>query len=165
MRLARTALLFFALACASARPLPDREQLARVALPKLGNGTMALADLRGRVVLLDFWATWCEPCKEALPFYVELQRELAARGFTVAAVSVDSGDDESVRRYFFASGGPQLLILRDRDGQLAERLGVQIMPTSFLLDRTGSARFRLEGFSAGDRETIRSRILSLLENR
>lgn len=164
MRLARTTLLFFALACASARPLPDREQLARVALPKLGNGTTALADLRGRVVLLDFWATWCEPCKEALPFYVELQRELAGRGFTVAAVSVDSGDDESVRRYFGA-GGPQLLILRDRDGQLAERLGVQTMPTSFLLDRSGEAQFRLEGFSAGDRETIRSRILSLLEKR
>ena len=157
-------LVFFALACASARPLPDREQLARVALPKLGGGTMALAELRGRVVLLDFWATWCEPCKKALPFYLELQRELDARGFTVAAVSIDSGDDQGVRGYF-AAGGPQLLILRDRDGQLAERLGVQTMPTSFLLDRSGVARFRLEGFSAGDRETIRSRILSLLENR
>ena len=150
-----------ACACASPRPLPERAVLAGLAWPALQGGKVSLAGLRGHVVLLDFWATWCEPCKEALPFYAELQRELGGRGFRVAAVSVDS-DESSVRRYLSGSA-LALLVLRDPDGELAERLGVRMMPTSFLLDRAGEPRFRQEGFSPADREAIRARLVKLLD--
>jgi len=153
--------LLLACACAPSRPLPDRSVLAGVSLARLDGGKSALADLRGRVVLLDFWATWCDPCKEALPFYAQLQRELGDRGFTVAAVSVDA-EDAPVQQYF-AGSPPAFLVLRDPDGELAQRVGVATMPTSFLLDRTGAPQFRHQGFTAADREAIRARVLSLLD--
>lgn len=152
--------LLLACACASSRPLPDRNTVAGVSLARLGGGRSTIADLRGRVLLLDFWATWCEPCKEALPFYAQLQRELGDRGLTVAAVSVDA-DDAPVQQYF-AKAPPPFLVLRDPDGELAQRMGVSIMPTSFLLDRAGEPRFRQQGFTLADQETIRARVLSLL---
>ena len=153
--------LLLACSCASSRPLPDRAALAGVSLAKLDGGSSPIADLRGRVVLLDFWATWCEPCKEALPFYAQLQRELGERGFTVAAVSVDA-DDAPVRQYF-AGSPPPFLVLRDPDGDVAQRMGVSVMPTSFLLDRAGEPKFRNQGFTAADQQAIRARVLSLLD--
>ena len=154
------AFLLLASACSSARPLPDARATSAIEAPALDGRTVRLGDLRGKVVLLDFWATWCEPCREALPFYADLQRELGERGFAVVAVSIDSSTDP-VRRYFGAAGAP-FLVLRDPDGALAERLSVRIMPTSYLLDRSGAARYRQEGFSPKDRDTLRARILSLL---
>jgi cytochrome c biogenesis protein CcmG, thiol:disulfide interchange protein DsbE len=156
-------LLVAALACgcASARPLPDAATLSVLQAQTLEGRTLRLGELRGKVVLLDFWATWCVPCRESLPFYAELQRELGARGLQVVAVSVDSST-EPVRSYF-GTASPPFLVVRDPDGGgLADRLGVRVMPTSFLVDRSGAARFRQEGFSSGDRESLRARILSLL---
>jgi thiol-disulfide isomerase/thioredoxin len=147
--------------CASARPIPDAATTGALQATTLDGRVVRLGELRGKVVLLDFWATWCVPCRESLPFYAELQRELGPRGLQVVAVSVDSGTDE-VRRYF-GSAGPPFLVLRDPDGAtLAERLSVRVMPTSFLIDRSGATRYRQEGFSPADRDPLRSRIFSLL---
>jgi thiol-disulfide isomerase/thioredoxin len=119
-----------------------------------------IEDLRGRVVLLDFWATWCEPCRESLPFYADLQRELGPQGLTIAAVSIDA-DDDPVRDYFKMP--PAFLVLRDPDSSIAERLGVSIMPTSFLIDRSGVTREKMQGFKPEERESIRARVLALLQ--
>jgi thiol-disulfide isomerase/thioredoxin len=151
------------LACSSAHPLPDANATSSLEAHAMDGRAVRLGELRGKVVLLDFWATWCEPCRQSLPIYAELQRELGDQGFAVAAVSVDSSSDP-VRSYFGAAG-PPFLVLRDPDGALAERLSVRTMPTSYLLDRSGAARFRQEGFSPDDRELLRSRIVALLAER
>jgi cytochrome c biogenesis protein CcmG, thiol:disulfide interchange protein DsbE len=161
MRAFETGLIVLvASACSSARPLPDAAAISALQAPALDGKTVRLADLRGKVVLLDFWATWCVPCRESLPFYAGLQRELGGRGLVVVAVSVDSSIDP-VRSYF-GPEGPPFVVLLDPDGAIAGRLSLRFMPTSYLLDRTGAARFRQEGFSPDDRESLRSRILSLL---
>jgi len=145
--------------CAGAR-VPAEEAIAGLSLRSLDGGRTQLTEQRGRVVLLDFWATWCQPCRVALPFYRALDAELRSRGLSVLAVSVDKGDAE-VRDFLRAEPLP-FPVLRDPDGAAAEGLGVSLMPTSFLLDRAGRARFRREGFRAEDGPALRAQILQLL---
>lgn len=116
-------------------------------LPRYPGGEpFDLASERGNVVLLDVWATWCEPCLEALPMYGALQKQYAARGLKVYAVNVD--DDEGELGPFLARTGVTLPVLRDPGVALSERLlKVRVMPTSFLLDREGRVRHVHEGFA------------------
>jgi cytochrome c biogenesis protein CcmG, thiol:disulfide interchange protein DsbE len=158
----RWSLLFFlaVASCSGSRPVPSGARLEDVSARGLDGKTVRIADLRGRVVLLDFWATWCEPCRESLPFYADLQKDLGPQGLTVAAISIDD-DDDPVRSYFKTP--PPFLVLRDPEGQIAERMGVSTMPTSFLLDRAGVVRQKLEGFQSEERDAVRARILALLQ--
>lgn len=104
----------------------------------------ALESDRGSVVLLDVWATWCEPCRAGLPLYARLGQELGARGLKVYALSVD--EDTRAIGKFLADTGATLPVLHDPDALVAERLlGVQQMPTTFLIDRKGVVRRVHEG--------------------
>ena len=121
---------------------------------------MRLAELRGQVVLLDFWATWCEPCKLSLPFYARLLREREGRGFSVVAASTDASD-EVVRKYLARAPLP-FAMARDPEGSVADGLGAVLIPTTFLLDRRGRVRFRHQGFSQADEDPIRAELAALL---
>jgi thiol-disulfide isomerase/thioredoxin len=116
---------------------------------------------RGNVVLLDVWATWCEPCKDSLPVYQRLAEQYASRGLRVYAINVD----EDVRQVepFLAETGVKIPVLLDTGAQFAESvLRVSVMPSSFLLDRRGEIRHVHEGFSPGLEETVRREIDALL---
>ena len=98
------------------------------------------------MVLLDVWATWCEPCREALPAYEKLLQRYAPQGLKVYALNVDK--DRADVAAFVTQTGLRLPVLLDPDAALAEgRLGVSLMPTTFLLDRAGKIRFRHEGWA------------------
>lgn len=114
----------------------------------------------GKVVLLDFWAAWCEPCKVALPLYRKLYGELRARGFEVVAVSEDDGD-EAVRAFLAREPLP-FPVLRDPGGALAESLSVVELPTSFVLGRDGRVRARHNGFVASVEPALRRELEALL---
>jgi thiol-disulfide isomerase/thioredoxin len=110
-----------------------------------GGEPWRLADERGAVVLLDVWATWCEPCREALPAYAALRDRYAARGLKVYAVSVDA-EPSQIAAFLLEAKAP-LPVLLDPEGAAAEAvLGVKLMPTSFLVDRAGVIRHVHEGF-------------------
>ena len=126
----------------------------------LDEGPVRISALRGRVVLLDFWATWCEPCTVSLPFYARLLREAGAQGLSAVAVSTDESDDE-VRKYLARAPLP-FARARDPNGSIADALGVVLIPTTFLLDRQGRVRFKHQGFSAADEGTLRSEVAALL---
>jgi thiol-disulfide isomerase/thioredoxin len=112
---------------------------------RLGGGErFDIASERGNVVLLDVWATWCEPCRETLPYYDRLARELGPRGLKVYALSID--EDARAVAHFVKETGLALPVLLDSNASVAERtLRVQAMPTSFLLDRSGVVRQVHEG--------------------
>jgi len=130
-------------------------------LATAAGGSIRLAEYRGRVVLLDVWASWCGPCRHSLPFYAELEQELGARGFTVIAVSVDEEVD-AVRRFLEATPLPFPVVL-DPDHEVPAMLGVDTMPQCFLLDRGGNIRVRHHGFHDGDDATLRAEVLRLLD--
>ncbi len=119
---------------------------------------------RGSVVLLDVWATWCEPCRDALPIYEELATKYGSLGLKVYALNVD--EDSRAIPTFLTDTKIGLPILLDANAQVAEKtLGVKMMPTTFIVDRKGVVRFVHEGFSEDHVEKYRTEIEQLLAER
>jgi thiol-disulfide isomerase/thioredoxin len=104
-------------------------------LPSFGGGIRGAEDYRGRVVLLNFWASWCPPCREEFPSLERLQRKLGGKDFTVLAVSVSDSEDGVGR--FLAGGKPVFDILMDDDGATAAAFRARGVPVTYLLDRQG----------------------------
>lgn len=134
---------------------------AALVLPDLAGQRHAVTELRGQVVWLDFWATWCAPCLESLPLYDRWQQELGAAGLKVVAVSVDEEDAKAAA--FAAAEAPHLLVLRDREGRAAAGLDLPKMPTAFLIGRDGRVLYRHAGFERGDAAALKQRILAALQ--
>jgi thiol-disulfide isomerase/thioredoxin len=108
-------------------------------------GQLTLADFRGRVVLLNLWATWCGPCVREMPSLDRLQAALGSDHFKVVALSQDRGWLEVVKRFYAKHGLENLGIYLDQKGELSQQLGARGLPTSVLIDRQGQAVGRLEG--------------------
>ncbi|NOK15658.1 TlpA family protein disulfide reductase [Corallococcus carmarthensis] len=116
---------------------------------------------RGQVVLLDVWATWCEPCKDALPMYAQLQKEYGARGFKAYALNVD--EDVRAIPTFLEETKVEVPILLDANALVSERLlKVRLMPTTFLIDRKGVIRHVHEGFAEEFLQQFQTEIEQLL---
>ena len=142
-------------------PLGRGSQAPPFALQQLGGGQVSLDELRGRVVLLNFWATWCKPCEDEMPAMERVYRELAPEGFELMAVSVDDGIEE-VRR-FQARLGLSFPILHDPDKDAALRYQSFRYPESFLVDRDGTLVARFIGPREWDTPVYRDRIRRLVE--
>jgi thiol-disulfide isomerase/thioredoxin len=102
------------------------------------------AQYRGKVVYLDFWASWCAPCRLSFPYMSGLSARYATRPFAVVAVNVDHSQSQAEQ--FLGQFGRDVRIVFDPAGKLATRFGVKEMPTSFLLDKAGKVRFVHDGF-------------------
>lgn len=119
-----------------------------------------LAQFKGRVVYLDFWASWCAPCRYSFPWMNRLEGELGHDGLVVIAVDVDHERADADR--FLRQHQAQFQIVYDPDGVLPERFGVRGMPTSFLIDRNGHVQARHEGFLLRDRDVLTQQIRALV---
>jgi thiol-disulfide isomerase/thioredoxin len=121
-------------------------------------------DTQGKVTLVDFWASWCAPCKASFPAYSGLQQDFAPRGLVIVAVSVD--DDPSSYASFVAKHKPLFPTVHDAQHKLVAAVQVPTMPTSYLLDRSGKVRFVHAGFhgEASEKE-LRAEITALLDEK
>ena len=104
----------------------------------------SVPDLKGKVALVDFWASWCGPCKKSFPVLKELHEKFAARGALVVAVSLDE-DKKDMDGYLKKNPVP-FIVLRDPKSKLAEKLGVEAMPSSFIVGADGRIRSMHLGF-------------------
>ena len=163
MRLTHKLIILGALAVALAQAgLADLKVGDR--LPALDSYALdgATPQMANKVVLLDFCASWCAPCKESFPEYGKLQGELAARGFTVVAVSVDK--QERDYRQFLRAMSPSFPVVRDGSFALASVVRPPAMPTCYLVDRRGIVRSVHTGFHGkGDMKALKEEINQLLE--
>jgi thiol-disulfide isomerase/thioredoxin len=99
---------------------------------------------KAKVVMVDFWASWCAPCQESFPVMEELRKRYAERGLVVIGVCVD--EDRSDMEDFLKHNKVAFAVVRDASQKLVQHVGVETMPTSFLIDREGKVRFTHTGY-------------------
>ena len=114
-------------------------------------GTFHLAETRGEIVIVNFWATWCGPCRFEMPEFQELHATRAAEGIRIVAVNLTSADSRAEAERFADEFGLTFTIAFDEDGSVAERYGVQSLPATFFIDRAGVIRQRSYGPVLGER--------------
>ena len=149
---------------AQASALGDGSKAPDFKAPSLDGGkSLALTAYRGKVVYLDFWASWCPPCLTSLPLLEELRKQFPADQFQILAVNVDQ-DIEKARK-FLERTGVGYPSATDPKGRLPQMYGIETMPTSFLIDRTGVIRYVHHGFRKGDVTPLRQRIAQLVAAR
>ena len=149
---------------AQAIALGDGAKAPEFKAPSLDGGkSLSLASYRGKVVYLDFWASWCPPCLTSLPLLEELRKEFPGDQFQILAVNVDQ--DVAKARKFLERTGVGYPSATDPKGRLPEMFGIETMPTSFLIDRNGVIRYVHHGFRKGDVGPLRERIAQLVAAR
>jgi thiol-disulfide isomerase/thioredoxin len=117
---------------------------------------------QGKVVLVDFWASWCEPCKQSFPVMQELHKRYAERGLVIIAVNVDENRPDM--EAFLKKNSATFVVLRDANQKLVEKAGIATMPSSFLIDRDGKVRFVHTGFRGAEtRKKYEEEIESLVK--
>jgi len=127
-------------------------------LPDIKGETQSLTDYRGKVVLVNFWASWCMPCVEEMPELTQLKQHLAGQPFEILALNV--GEGEKRVKHFAKRTSFNLSVLMDNSSKVFNEWKVEIMPTSFLIDARGRVRYRARGNPGWDNEQT----LSLIEN-
>lgn len=120
----------------------------------------SLEAMRGRVILLNIWATWCPPCRKEMPSLDRLQAQLGGTDFEVVALSIDTGPKghEAVHSFYTETGVRNLRIYHDPEGKSGFELGVIGVPTSLLLDRAGREIARLTGTTEWDSSAMVQRL-------
>jgi cytochrome c biogenesis protein CcmG, thiol:disulfide interchange protein DsbE len=120
-----------------------------------------IKELHGKVVLLDFWASWCGPCRQSFPWMNEMEQRYGKDGFVVVAVNMDQ--DRALAEQFLAATPAKFRISYDPKGDLATQLNVTSMPTSFVIDRRGQIREQHKGFRDAQRAAREASIVQLLK--
>lgn len=151
--LAATALLVaLGVACSSTKAAKGGKAFKpapNFTLQDASGNTVKLSDYKGKVVLLDFWATWCGPCKIEIPWFMEFQRKYKDRGFTVIGVSMDEGGWQVVKPFAeeFKMNYPVVL---GSDETASAFGGVEVLPTTFIIDKQGRIVATHQGLTGKD---------------
>jgi cytochrome c biogenesis protein CcmG, thiol:disulfide interchange protein DsbE len=136
------------------QPAPDFDSAT------LNQRSLKLSSLRGKVVLLDFWASWCEPCKKELPLLSKLAPRLKQKGIEIVAVNID--DDRKNAEDFVRAKGIGLTVVTDGTKQIVGRWEPPKMPSSFVIDKRGVVRAVNGGFEPGDESKLEAQLLALV---
>jgi thiol-disulfide isomerase/thioredoxin len=149
---------------AAALPLPALSQDVGKPAPNFdmssGGKTVRLADLKGRVAYIDFWASWCGPCKMSFPWMNEMQAKYADKGLMIISINVDKKREDAEK--FLASTPAKFAVVYDPSGKIAERYQPKGMPTSFLVGADGIVRAVHVGFRESDRQELEREITAAL---
>lgn len=131
-------------------------------LPDIYSGeSKNLEQYRGKVIYLDFWASWCGPCRQSLPLLNKLRSELGEGNFEVIAINLDENPEDGKR--FLEKYPVSYPVLTDNSGDTPQKYQLSGMPTSYIIDQKGNLRGAHQGFRSGDIEKIRDSVNALLQ--
>jgi thiol-disulfide isomerase/thioredoxin len=129
-------------------------------LKSLGGKNLKLSEMTGNVVLINFWASWCGPCREEMPLLNALHKKYAPLGFTVLGVNVEEDLDGAIN--FLGHVPVDFPILLDNTNKVSKQYKVVAMPTTVVVDRDGNMRYLHEGYKLGDEKKYRQMIKKLV---
>jgi len=124
------------------------------------NGTVCLDSLRGRAVFVDFWASWCGPCRKSFPWMKAMHETYGPKGLTVVAIDVDKSRD--LAEPFLQEFPSPFVVAFDPEGKTAEKFHVSAMPSSFVIDRQGKIVYAHRGFDPKKTDEIEKHIQEAL---
>ena len=153
------ATIFFALHSRLAEPVKVGGAAPDFSLPKLEGGDISLKDFRGRVVVLNFWATWCPPCVEEMPSLISFAEQMDPAGVTVLGVSVDY--DADALRKFVQQNNVRFPIARDMEQRVSSQYGTFKYPETYIIDKEVNISEKLLGAVNWQDPRIVSRVRSL----
>ncbi len=130
-------------------------------LPGLKQDNVKLSSYKGKVVYLDFWASWCGPCKKTFPWLNDLQKKYGKDGFEVVGVNVDAKKADADK--FLATTPAEFTVLLDPEGKVANTYELQGMPSSYLIDRSGKVHLVHRGFKDGESVELENKIKALIQ--
>lgn len=119
-----------------------------------------LEDMRGQVVMLNFWASWCGPCRQEMPLMDEIYQKYEKLGFTILAVNVDEDSADADR--FLDAVPVSFPVLYDSESRTSELYDVDAMPTTIMIDRDGNRRFMHRGYKPGYEDDYRKQVKKLI---
>ena len=145
-------------------PLPAGTRAPAFSTTTLQGKPLSLASLRGKVVLLDYWATWCGPCRMATPTLEGLHKKFGSRGLRVVGISVDQQDSVAQVKPFVKAFGISYLVSASPvlNRRAEQAYHVDGIPSQYLIDKKGIVRWSQSGFSPGEGKELDSRIRKLL---
>ena len=151
--------LFLLPHCSREQTQPSLGLAPDFTLKTLAGKEITLSQLKGKVVLLDFWATWCGPCKESVPHLIQLYKDYRESGFELVGMNVDKGDGEAVRRFIMSMDIPYPVVSAPEDVVRSYR--VTGIPATFLIDKEGKIRERIAGFNSTIARQLTSKVADL----
>jgi thiol-disulfide isomerase/thioredoxin len=153
--------LLFSVATQADEPAPFCE-LSAVNGPALTDWAV----YAGKVVYVDFWASWCLPCLRSFPFMMELVDEIAQTDLQIIAVNLDASREQAMDflyEFGLATDDSKIQVMADIDGNCARDFGVSAMPSSYLIDRSGNVRYEHKGFRPADEADLKLRVQTLVD--
>jgi thiol-disulfide isomerase/thioredoxin len=133
-------------------------------IPRLETkGIISLKQYRGKVVYVDFWASWCGPCRQSLPALNSIRQEFRSKGFEVIAINLDEEREDAME--FLKEFPVAYPTARDTSGKVPEAYGLVGMPTAYLIDRKGNIQMVHEGFKKTDGAPLKAEIKKLLSQK
>jgi peroxiredoxin len=131
------------------------------ALPSRSGDTVSLAQLKGKVVMLNFWASWCGPCRQEMPLLDQMHKRYSALGFTLVGVNVDANSKDA--EDWLNKTPVSFPVLFDRESKVSAMYDVKAMPSTVFIDRKGNVRYLHKGYKAGDEGEYLNQIRALLK--
>jgi thiol-disulfide isomerase/thioredoxin len=127
------------------------------------NESSALSQYKGKVLYVDFWASWCGPCAKSFPFLNEMHQQLKDKGLQIVGVNLDENLDDA--KVFLAKYPAQFTVMADASKQCAKDFDVKAMPSSYIIDRAGKVQHIHLGFRPGEAKEVRMIVEKLLTDK
>lgn len=151
--------MFLLSCCSKVEKEPFPGSAPDFSLKSFDGKEITLSQLKGKVVLLDFWATWCGPCKESIPHLIQLYKNYRESGLEVVGMNIDKGDGEAVRRFVMSMDIPYPVVAAPEE--VVRDYRVTGIPATFLIDKEGKIRERAVGFSGAIARQLNTKVADL----